>query len=415
MSEIVSTMSAADRRAANGRVLRLGIIGLGGATKQMLPSFKNDPRVLVVAGADPRAEARARFAADFGARAYEKAETLCLSGEIDAIYIATPNTLHMAHAVTAADLGKHVVVEKPMATTIAECDAIIDAARRNKIHLIVGHTHSFNAPIIKMREIICSGDIGSLAMIHTWNCNDYLYRPRWPDELRTELGGGSVHNQVSHQVDMVRYLGGGLVKSVRSVVWNHDPLRASEGSHMTFLQFSNDSAACLVFSSYDRFDSDEFHFWVGEGGEEKSSQRHGSTYAAHLRLAEKDAEATLKRAQSYGGSAPGSDALDSGGRPWHHMHFGVTIASCANGDLRAAADSVELYGKHGRVDIALPKARVFPDKSGVIDELYDAVVCGRPPQHDGQWGKATVEVCEAILTSARERREVEVKHQVALR
>jgi phthalate 4,5-cis-dihydrodiol dehydrogenase len=185
---------------------------------------------------------------------------------------------------------------------------------------------------------------------------------------------------------------------------------------MTFLQFEDGSAASLVFSGYDRFDSDEFHFWVGESGEEKSPERDGRTYAAYVEFAErrKEAEAALKRAHSYGGSAPGSDALDPGGRRWHHMHFGVTIASCADGDIRAAADSVELYGRQGRVNIPVGEAQIFPDKSAVIDELYDAVVHGQPACHDGRWGKATVEICEAILTSARERCEVNVKYQVPL-
>jgi len=391
-------------------VLRVGVIGLGGATRQIMPSLCSHPHVRITAGADPRSEAREQFAAEYGAKGYSSAEALCESTDVDAVYIATPHQFHRDNAVCAAENGKHIIVEKPMALSMEDCDAMIGAARRNGVHLIVGHTHSFDAPVLKMREIIRSGELGPLAMINAFNYSNFLYRPRRPEELRTESGGGIIYNQVPHQVDVVRLLGGGLVRSVRSNAWVLDPARPTEGSHITFLEFENGSAASIVYSAYDYFDSDEFHFWVGESGEDRVPDRHGSARSALLRFDSAQTEGAFKSSSAYG-SNNASRLATSAPDQWHHPHCGVIIASCALGDMRPTADGLSVYGVAGRREIPIPQGRAFPDKCAVIDELYEAVANDRVPLHDGEWGKATMEVSLAILTSARERREVFLSHQ----
>ena len=109
----------------------------------------------------------------------------------------------------AAEHGKHIILEKPMALTLAECDAIIAAVERHKVHLIVGHTHAFDPAVRLMREIIARGELGKLGLIHSFNYTNYLYRPRRPEELDTAKGGGILFNQVPHQIDTARLLAGG--------------------------------------------------------------------------------------------------------------------------------------------------------------------------------------------------------------
>ena len=82
------------------------------------------------------------------------------------------------------------------------------------VALVVGHSHSFDAPIARTRALIAGGEYGSLRMIHALNYTDWLYRPRRPEELSD--GGGVMFNQAPHQVDVVRLLAGGRVKSVRA-------------------------------------------------------------------------------------------------------------------------------------------------------------------------------------------------------
>ena len=111
------------------RKLRIGVAGLGRAFTVMLPTFVADPRVALVAAADPRPEARQRFAADFSAKSHRTVEELCADPDVEVVYVATPHQHHAAHAILAARAGKHVLVEKPMAVTLEDCAAMIEAAR----------------------------------------------------------------------------------------------------------------------------------------------------------------------------------------------------------------------------------------------------------------------------------------------
>ena len=76
---------------------------------------------------------------------------LCADPAVEIVYIATPHQFHAAHAALAAAAGKHIILEKPMALTLADCDAIIAAVERANVHLIVGHTHAFDPAVRAMR------------------------------------------------------------------------------------------------------------------------------------------------------------------------------------------------------------------------------------------------------------------------
>ena len=392
-------------------LIRLGLIGLGGATNQILPSLRSHPELRIVAAADLRPEAREQFSAEFGAVAHADVAALCRDAEVNTVYIATPHQWHKEHALMAAAAGKHIIVEKPMALTLEDCDAMTQAAEHHGVHLMVGHTHSFDAPVRRMREVIRSGELGTLAMINTWSYSNFLMRPRRPEELDTAQGGGIIYNQVPHQVDMVRLLGGGMVRSVRSMAWALEPGRPTEGSHLSFLQFEDGAAASLVFSGYDYFDTDEFHFWIGESGEEKVPNAHGQSRAGLRRFADLREEAAFKTAAANGVGLRNTQPPAR----WHHPHCGVTVVSCSQGDMRPSADGVLIYGRDGQHELPVPRGPAFPDKGSVVDEMVRAIRTGVSPLHDGAWGKATMEVCAAVLQSARERREVVLQHQVPVR
>lgn len=385
------------------RKLRVGVAGLGRAFTVMLPTLARDPRVELVAAADPRPEARARFAADFSANAYEGVEQLCADPAVEIVYVATPHQHHAQHAMLAARHGKHLLVEKPMALTLEDCAAMIDAARGASVHLIVGHSHSFDAPILRTRELIESGAFGAVRMIHALNYTDFLYRPRRPEELDTAQGGGAVFNQAAHQVDIVRLLGGGHVTSVRAATGAWDPARPTEGAYSTLLTFANGIFASLVYSGYGHFDSDEFSGWIGEMGQAKSP---GSRkLPPHFATAGE--EAAFKNARNYGGAnyqPPAAQDLA-------HQHFGTVIISCERADLRPLPNGVVIYeaGKARLEPLPLPAV----PRAEVIGELYGAIVHNKPPLHDGAWAMGTLEVCLAMLQSAREGRDVVLARQVA--
>ncbi len=203
-----------------------------------------------------------------------------------------------------------------------------------RVHLIVGHSHSFDAPILRARELIASGAYGAVRMITALNYTDYLYRPRRPEELDTAQGGGAVFNQAAHQVDIVRLLGGGRVKTVRAATGAWDAARPTEGAYAALLTFENGAFASLTYGGYGHFDSDEFSGWIGEMGQAKQS------YARKpQRFASAAEEAAFKDARNYGGAAYQAPAQDN----LAHQHFGTIIVSCALADLRPMPDGVMIY------------------------------------------------------------------------
>src|SRR5262249_58298145 len=113
---------------------------------------------------------------------------MCASSNVDAIYVATPNQLHAQHAINAANHKKHIIVEKPMALSIEECKAMNEAAEKNHVNLLCRHTHIFDPPIRKIRDIVTSADPGKLCMLTSWNYNALMYRPRLRHELVTSRG-----------------------------------------------------------------------------------------------------------------------------------------------------------------------------------------------------------------------------------
>jgi phthalate 4,5-cis-dihydrodiol dehydrogenase len=375
--------------------LRIGVAGLGRAFTLMAPTFAADARVELVAVADPRPEARL----DFKGKSYSSVEELCKDPAVEVVYLATPHQFHAEQARLAASHGKHLLVEKPMALTLEDCRSMIDAARKARVALVVGHSHSFDRPILQARKIIDQGLVGKVRMITAFNFTDFLYRPRRPEELATERGGGVVFNQAAHHVDIVRLLGGGRVKSVRAATGAWDAARHTEGAYSCLLSFEDGAFATMVYSGYAHFDSDEFSGWIGESGQRKDPAQYG--LARQLLRSTRD-ELALK----YGRKEVKKDA-----GPVMHQHFGSLIVSCDGADLRPLPSGVMIYGDAEQRLDPLPPPEV--PRAEVIDELYGAIVEGRAPLHGGEWALATMEVCLAILRSAREQKEVALQNQIA--
>jgi phthalate 4,5-cis-dihydrodiol dehydrogenase len=375
--------------------IRLGIAGLGLAGAFMIRAASVHPRIALRAAMDPLLRPREAFARQFDATVYTDFHDLCCDTSIEAIYIASPHRFHAAQAIEAMEHGKHVLVEKPLALTLEDCDAVVAAADRSGLTLIVGHTHAFDPNIREMHRIITSGELGPLGMILAFNYNDFLMRPHRVDEFDDEKGGGIVFNQIAHQIEIVRLLGGD-VRSVRANMGALDTARHAAGHCTAFLELENGAAASIAFSGYDFFDSDEFHDWIAEGGANKEPHRHGKTRAAFLtRTSDLQAHQNL----GYGGRVLPS-------KQPHLPHFGIIVATCERGDLRFSPDGILIHGLDGTREVAVPRGVGRPGQGDAIDALWAAVREGRPCMHDARWGRVTVEVILAILQSSKSRREV---------
>ncbi len=378
-----------------GAPIKLGIAGLGLAGAFMIRAARNHPHFILAAGMDPLPRPRAAFVDAFNASGYEDFDSLCKDKEIEAVYIASPHRFHAKQTITALEHGKHVLVEKPLALNVRDCEAVVRATEKTGYKVVVGHSHAFDPNVRAMRKIIESGDLGRLIMILSFNYTDYLYRPHAEDEFKAGTGGGITFNQVTHQVEIARLLAGTPIRSISARVSALDIARPAEGCCMAFLQFQDGVTASLTYSGYDFFDSDEFHYWVAEGGASKKTKHGATRQAAIIRQSETSFHENL----GFGGR---SLPIEQPFLP----HFGVWIVTCERGDLRLSTDGLLIYGEHGVKSVPVDRGEGRPGQGDALDALWNSVRGAAPVQFNANWGKATVETLVALKQSSQDGREI---------
>jgi phthalate 4,5-cis-dihydrodiol dehydrogenase len=386
-------------------MMNIGVIGLGGGASQMIPAFVRHPHIRITAAADTDQTQLDLFRRAYPGETYTSAAALCRSSQVDAVYIATPNQYHTEHALLALEQGKHVLVEKPMTLTLEDADRMIDAADRHRVQLAVNVKHSFEPRVRQLREIVRRGELGRLRMLNYWYFSDWLYNPRTAEELDPALGGGVPWRQGPHQIDMIRTLAGGLVRSVRAMTGVWDPSRPVAGSYSSFLEFEDGVVATVVYSGHDHFNSNTFTHAVDDGPA-WSEPEHARARKALRQAGSAEAETAMKKARRFGGrsrSGPSS--------PW--ILGGPLIVSFDRGDVRLTSKGLLIYGDEDVQEIVTPAD--VDGHDGVAAEFYQAVTENRRPLNDGRWGKATLEVLLALFESGNARKEVFLSHQVAVR
>ncbi len=173
----------------------------------------------LVACADFKPAAAQSFAEKHQIEMLPDWNALINSPDVDAICICTPSGTHAPLAIEALNAGKHVVLEKPMALTVAQCDAIIAAAKKNHTKITVIAQLRTEPDIIRAKELIDNGTLGKITMVQLHMC---YYRPTsyyqgsWRGTKAMD-GGGALMNQGIHGIDILQYLLG-PVKNVQSIV-----------------------------------------------------------------------------------------------------------------------------------------------------------------------------------------------------
>ena len=376
----------------------IGVAGLGAAGRAFLPAIRAHGGFTLAAVAEPVEHVRAEVAGEHGVAAYATLDAMLADAGVDAVYIATPTELHATHAELALGAGKHVLVEKPMAADLDGARAMIGAAARANRVLQVGHSHSYDLPIRRMRDIVEDGALGRVRMAHTWCYTDWVRRPRRAEELDSAKGGGVTFRQGSHQFDVLRLLCGGMVRSVKARTFDWDPDRRTTGAHVVYLDFDDGVVATAVYNGYGSFASAELCFDIGEWGFPQPPHRARVPRAA-AETPDDELRAKQERARhAIPGHAP------------HPPFFGLTLLSCERGDIRQSPHGLYVYSAAGRSEIELPVDASPRDL--VTAEFHDAIAGLAGTVHDGRWGLANLEVCVAAIASSRGGREVLLHEQV---
>lgn len=196
-------MAEADGR----RDMRIGIVGCGGIGRRHLLSYKNNG-LAPAALADAVPDAARTAAEEWGGRAYGGWREMVAEADLDAVSVCTPPSSHREIAVAALEAGIPVLCEKPMTTTVADAEAIADAAKRTGTLFMIGHCHRFQPHVERLREMIEAGELGTVRMFRMRV--GFLF-PRAGNSWFSDpeiAGGGILIDTHVHSVDVFRYLVG---------------------------------------------------------------------------------------------------------------------------------------------------------------------------------------------------------------
>jgi len=204
--------------------LKVGVIGCGSIAKyRHLPEYAANEHVEVVAVCDIIEERVNEFAKEYNAKAYTDYKELLADDSIDVISVCLPNYLHAPASIAASNAGKHVLVEKPMATSREEAEAMIEAAKENGKKLMIGHNQRFVSSHEKAKEIIASGEIGKIYSFRTafghpgpegWSVDG---RDSWFFN-KEEAFIGAMGDLGVHKTDLMRFILGEEFVEVASFV-----------------------------------------------------------------------------------------------------------------------------------------------------------------------------------------------------
>lgn len=185
--------------------LRAGIIGCGGIANAHADGYKNN-NIQVTAVTDICNEAAARLAEITGAKIFKDAESLIKSGIVDMVSICTPPVAHEEPAILALQHNVHVLMEKPQAHILESAQNIAEAAAKSKALFMIAFRHRFLPAIVRMKEIIKSGDIGNVVFFQNIFCGPAFYmKDKWFSK-KAISGGGCMLDTSSHSVDLFRFL-----------------------------------------------------------------------------------------------------------------------------------------------------------------------------------------------------------------
>jgi UDP-N-acetyl-2-amino-2-deoxyglucuronate dehydrogenase len=338
---------------------------------QALATIQGSRFVAVGGRTPPRTQA---FADQYGVAAYTDLHELLHDPAVDAIIICTPHPQHAAQAIAALEAGMHVLVEKPLATTVADCDRMIAAARANNVTLGVISQRRLYAPVRRMKNAIDAGKIGKpvLATVSVlgWRSAEYYAMDPWRGTWDGE-GGGVLVNQAVHQLDLLCWLMGPVAEVFGYHANLNHPTIEVEDTAIAVVRFANGALGSIVASN---------------------SQNPGLYGNVHIH----GSNGASVGVQTEGGSM---------------FIAGVTTeVDPPINDLWTIAGEADLLPQWQAEDRVL--ARRIDIMQGYhqqqIADFVDAIRDGRAPLVTGEDGRAAVALFEAIYRSQREGRPIAI-------
>jgi len=232
--------------------LRTAVIGYGKVAHLHAQALRSLPMSEFVAVCGRSAERAQAFAQQYGAQPFTSVRAMIEQAGVQAVVICTPHPAHAAPAIEAAESGAHLLVEKPLASTLADCDAMIAAAERSGVRLGVVSQRRFYEPVQRMRLAIDQGKIGAPALgsvvMYGWRDEAYYRSDPWRGQWQAE-GGGVLVNQAPHQIDLLQWLMGPVDEVFGYWENLNHPYIEVEDTAVAVLRFRNGGVGSLVVSN----------------------------------------------------------------------------------------------------------------------------------------------------------------------
>ncbi|MGH7995463.1 MAG: Gfo/Idh/MocA family protein [Opitutaceae bacterium] len=352
--------------------LRTGIVGSGKVAGLHAAALRALPESDFVAVCGRPSEKRDTFAARHGVRTFDGVEAAIAGAGVQALVICTPHPRHAEPAIAAAKAGVHVLVEKPLAASVSECDAMIAAAREGKAVLGTVCQRRFYPPCQRIRRAIDEGKLErpvlGTATMFGWRNEAYYRSDPWRGTWAGE-GGGVLVNQAPHQLDLLLwYMGEAEEVFGYWANFNH-PYIEVEDTAVAVVKFRNGGLGQILVSN-------------------------SQNPAIHARVSVHGSNGASAGVQTDGGAMFIAGMTSIGDPPFNDVW---TIPGEADQVAGWKVDDERLFRS------IEPMAHFHEIQ---VRDFLQAALTGRPPAITGEDGRRTVELFEAIYRAAAQRRPV---------
>ncbi|MDR2472636.1 MAG: Gfo/Idh/MocA family oxidoreductase [Tannerella sp.] len=233
----------------------IAIIGCGKVAHLHAKAVENLHNAKLAAVWSRTKESAERFAALYGAKPYDEIETMIDDSKIDLVIVCNPHPFHCEVTVKAAQAGSNVLVEKPLASTLEDCDKMIEACRKAGVRLGVVSQRRWYAPVQRIRRAIDEGKIGTplLGTVNMlgWRDKAYYDSDPWRGTWDME-GGGVLVNQAPHQLDILLWMMGDI-DEVYGVQRNlNHPYIEVEDTAVAVVKFKNGGVGNIIVSNSEK-------------------------------------------------------------------------------------------------------------------------------------------------------------------
>jgi predicted dehydrogenase len=233
--------------------IRIGIIGCGKVADLHAGALKNIENSVFIAACDKDVDRANAFASKYNIKAYTNVPEMVKSEKLDMVTVCTPHPAHSIPTIDALNAGANVLIEKPLASSLEDCDAMLEAARKSGKEIGMISQRRFYSPCLRVKAAIDKGKIGKpilgTVFMFGWRDEKYYESDPWRGTWKGE-GGGVLVNQAPHQLDLLQWFMGSEVDELYGVSKNmNHPYIEVEDTAVAIVKFKNGSIGNIIVSN----------------------------------------------------------------------------------------------------------------------------------------------------------------------